>query len=50
VAAVYRAPPQQTEYSRLAAPNGGNGGQMPNSGSIRGLDMRSQPRGGGSWI
>ena len=51
VAAVYRAPPQQTEYSRLAAPNGGNGGgQAPNSGSIRGLDMRSQPRGGGSWI
>jgi len=50
VAAVYRAPPQQTEYSRLAAPNGGNGGQMPNSGSIRGLDMRSQPRGGSSWI
>ena len=54
VAAVYRAPPQQTEYSRLAAPNGGNGGggggQIPNSGSIRGLDMRSQPRGGGSWI
>lgn len=51
VAAVYRAPPQQTEYSRLAAPNGGGGsGQVPNSGSIRGLDMRSQPRGGGSWI
>lgn len=51
VAAVYRAPPQQTEYSRLATPNGGGGGgQVPNSGSIRGLDMRSQPRGGGSWI
>lgn len=51
VAAVYRAPPQQTEYSRLAAPNGvGGGGQAPNTGSIRGLDMRSQPRGGGSWI
>jgi hypothetical protein len=38
--AAYRAPPQQSEYSRL----GGDG-------SLRGsMDMRSQPRGGGSWI
>jgi len=44
-AAVYRAPPQQTEYSRLS--NGGGG----ENGSIRGtMDMRPQPRGGGSWI
>lgn len=39
--AVYRAPPQQPEYSRLGA--GGSG--------LRGtMDMRAQPRGGGSWI
>jgi hypothetical protein len=45
--AVYRAPPQQPEYSRLAA-NGGGGGS---GGSLRGsMDMRAQPRGGGSWI
>ena len=42
--AVYRAPPQQPEYSRLATGGGGNG-------SLRGtMDMRAQPRGGGSWI
>lgn len=42
--AVYRAPPQQPEYSRLGG--GGDGG-----GSLRGtMDMRAQPRGGGSWI
>jgi hypothetical protein len=41
--AVYRAPPQQPEYSRLG---GGGGG-----GGLRGaMDMRPQPRGGGSWI
>jgi hypothetical protein len=41
--AVYRAPPQQPEYSRLGG--GGDGG------SLRGtMDMRAQPRGGGSWI
>jgi hypothetical protein len=41
--AVYRAPPQQPEYSRL----GGGGAD----GSLRGtMDMRAQPRGGGSWI
>ena len=41
--AAYRAPPQQPEYSRLGA-GGGNG-------SLRGtMDMRAQPRGGGSWI
>lgn len=41
--AAYRAPPQQPEYSRLG---GGGGG-----GSLRGtMDMRAQPRGGGSWI
>jgi hypothetical protein len=40
--AAYRAPPQQPEYSRLGG--GGNG-------SLRGsMDMRAQPRGGGSWI
>ena len=40
--AVYRAPPQQPEYSRLGA--GGGGG-------LRGsMDTRPQPRGGGSWI
>ena len=41
--AVYRAPPQQPEYSRLG---GGAGG-----GGLRGtMDTRPQPRGGGSWI
>jgi hypothetical protein len=41
--AAYRAPPQQPEYSRLGG--GGDGG------SLRGtMDMRAQPRGGGSWI
>jgi hypothetical protein len=41
--AVYRAPPQQPEYSRLG---GGGGG-----GGLRGsMDTRPQPRGGGSWI
>lgn len=45
--AVYRAPPQQPEYSRLGA--GGAGGGV--NGSLRGsMDMRAQPRGGGSWI
>lgn len=44
-AAAYRAPPQQTEYSRLASGGGGD------NGSIRGtMDVRPQPRGGGSWI
>jgi hypothetical protein len=44
--AVYRAPPQQPEYSRLGG--GANGGA---DGSLRGtMDMRAQPRGGGSWI
>ena len=43
--AAYRAPPHQPEYSRLGA--GGGGG----NGSLRGsMDMRAQPRGGGSWI
>jgi hypothetical protein len=42
--AAYRAPPQQPEYSRLGGAGGGNG-------SLRGsMDMRAQPRGGGSWI
>jgi hypothetical protein len=46
--AVYRAPPQQPEYSRLAAGGAGGGG---GNGSLRGsMDMRAQPRGGGSWI
>jgi hypothetical protein len=41
--AAYRAPPQQPEYSRL-----GDGGA---NGSLRGtMDIRAQPRGGGSWI
>lgn len=41
--AVYRAPPQQPEYSRLGSGGGG--------GSLRGtMDTRPQPRGGGSWI
>ena len=45
--AAYRAPPQQPEYSRLNA-GGANGN---GDGSVRGsMDMRSQPRGGGSWI
>jgi hypothetical protein len=45
--AAYRAPPQQPEYSRLGGGGGGGGG----SGSLRGtMDMRAQPRGGGSWI
>lgn len=47
--AAYRAPPQPTEYSRL----GGGGGGAASSGnvSLRGsMDMRAQPRGGGSWI
>lgn len=44
--AVYRAPPQQPEYSRLGNGSGGGGGN-----SLRGsMDMRAQPRGGGSWI
>jgi len=43
-AAVYRAPPQQTEYSRLSTQ------QNQNNGSMRGMDVRPQPRGGGSWI
>jgi len=42
--AVYRAPPQQPEYSRLGGGGGGGGG-------LRGtMDTRPQPRGGGSWI
>jgi hypothetical protein len=41
---AYRAPPQQPEYSRLSAGGG-------NSANLRGsMDMRAQPRGGGSWI
>jgi hypothetical protein len=45
--AAYRAPPQQPEYSRLGAGGGGAGG----NGSLRGsMDVRAQPRGGGSWI
>lgn len=45
--AAYRAPPQQPEYSRLGS--GGAGGGA--NGSLRGtMDMRAQPRGGGSWI
>jgi hypothetical protein len=48
--AAYRAPPQQPEYSRLGAGGGGGGGGGGN-GSLRGsMDMRAQPRGGGSWI
>ena len=43
--AAYRAPPQQPEYSRLGATNG------TGDNSLRGtMDMRAQPRGGGSWI
>jgi len=45
--AAYRAPPQQPEYSRLSTNGAGGGG----NGSLRGtMDMRAQPRGGGSWI
>jgi hypothetical protein len=41
--AVYRAPPQQPEYSRLNTSN--------SNSNLRGsMDMRAQPRGGGSWI
>ena len=48
--AAYRAPPQQPEYSRLA-PGGGGAGGGGGNGSLRGtMDMRAQPRGGGSWI
>jgi hypothetical protein len=47
--AAYRAPPQQPEYSRLATGGAGAGGG--GNGSLRGtMDMRAQPRGGGSWI
>ena len=47
--AAYRAPPQQPEYSRLNA--GGANGNGNGDGSLRGsMDMRAQPRGGGSWI
>lgn len=43
---VYRAPPQQPEYSRLSGQGGAGGG-----GGLRGsMDMRAQPRSGGSWI
>ena len=46
--AAYRAPPQQPEYSRLAPGGAAAGG---GNGSLRGsMDMRAQPRGGGSWI
>ena len=46
--AAYRAPPQQPEYSRLGGGAAGAGG---GNGSLRGtMDMRAQPRGGGSWI
>jgi hypothetical protein len=46
--AVYRAPPQQPEYSRLGGGGVGGGG---GGGSLRGtMDTRPQPRGGGSWI
>ena len=42
--AAYRAPPQQSAYSGWGG--GGGGG-----GSLRGtMDMRAQPRVGGSWI
>jgi hypothetical protein len=45
--AAYCAPPQQPEYSRLHAVGANGNGD----GSLRGsMDMRSQPRGGGSWI
>ena len=48
--AAYRAPPQQPEYSRLGGGGGGGGGGGAD-GSLRGtMDMRAQPRGGGSWI
>lgn len=43
--AAYRAPPQQPEYSRLG------GGGSSGGANLRGtMDMRAQPRGGGSWI
>jgi hypothetical protein len=46
--AVYRAPPQQPEYSRLGGGGGGGGGSGAN---LRGnMDVSAQPRGGGSWI
>jgi hypothetical protein len=45
--AAYRAPPQQSEYSRLGAGGGVGGG----GGGLRGtMDTRPQPRSGGSWI
>jgi hypothetical protein len=45
--AVYRAPPQQPEYSRLGSGGAGGAG----GGGLRGtMDTRPQPRGGGSWI
>jgi len=48
--AVYRAPPQQPEYSRLGT-GGSGGGSGGGGGGLRGsMDMRAQPRGGGSWI
>ena len=48
--AAYRAPPQQPEYSRLGGGGGANG-DGGGGGSLRGtMDMRAQPRGGGSWI
>lgn len=43
--AAYRAPPQQPEYSRLGGGGGGAGANLRGS-----MDMRAQPRGGGSWI
>lgn len=43
--AAYRAPPQQPEYSRLGGGGGGGGASLRGS-----MDMRAQPRGGGSWI
>jgi hypothetical protein len=43
--AAYRAPPQQPEYSRLGGGGGGSGANLRGS-----MDMRAQPRGGGSWI
>lgn len=45
--AAYRAPPQQPEYSRLGGGGGAGGGNVSLRGS---MDMRAQPRGGGSWI
>jgi hypothetical protein len=43
--AAYRAPPQQPEYSRLGGGGGGGGGGLRGT-----MDIRAQPRGGGSWI